>query len=59
MKLIFNVIVAALMLPQVAAERNWTAVQFLEQTCLKAGLPKNAYKDKQAEVFKFSAEVFA
>ncbi|MFQ5453080.1 MAG: AMMECR1 domain-containing protein [Candidatus Zixiibacteriota bacterium] len=32
--------------------------QFLEQTCLKAGLPKNSYKEKTAEVYKFSAEVF-
>lgn len=49
---------SGLLLPQVAGERRWTQEHFLEQTCLKAGLPKNAYKDKQAEVYKFSADVF-
>lgn len=49
---------SGLLLPQVAAERNWNGTQFLEQTCLKAGLPKVSYKDKLAEVYKFSAEVF-
>ena len=49
---------SGLLLPQVASERNWTVEQFLEQTCLKAGLPKNSYKDKNAEVYKFSAVVF-
>ncbi|MBN2621541.1 AmmeMemoRadiSam system protein B [candidate division WOR-3 bacterium] len=47
-----------LLLPQVAVEYGWTAEEFLEQTCHKAGLPSNAYKSPDAEVFKFSAEVF-
>ena len=49
---------SGLLLPQVASERSWNATQFLEQTCLKAGLPKSSYKDKMAEIYKFSAEVF-
>lgn len=49
---------SGLLLPQVATEHGFTAEQFLEQTCLKAGLPKNGYKDKYAEVYKFSAFVF-
>lgn len=49
---------SGLLLPQVAGERHWTVEQFLEQTCLKAGLPKNSYKDKNTEVYKFSADVF-
>lgn len=49
---------SGLLLPQVATEHGFTVEQFLEQTCLKAGLPKNAYKDKYAEVYKFSAMVF-
>jgi uncharacterized protein (TIGR00296 family) len=49
---------SGLLLPQVATELGWNVTEFLEQTCLKAGLPKNSYKDKSAEVYKFSAEVF-
>ncbi len=49
---------SGLLLPQVATEYGWGVTEFLEQTCLKAGLPKNSYKDKNAEVYKFSAEVF-
>ncbi len=49
---------SGLLLPQVATENHWTPTDFLEQTCLKAGLPKESYKDKFAEVYKFSAEVF-
>jgi AmmeMemoRadiSam system protein A len=49
---------SGLLLPQVATENEWGLIEFLEQTCLKAGLPKNSYKDKNAEIYKFSAEVF-
>ncbi len=49
---------SGLLLPQVATEHGYLPDQFLEQTCLKAGLPKNAYKDKYAEVYRFSAMVF-
>jgi len=45
------------LLPQVAREYNWDRVQFLRQTCRKAGLPEDAW-EKGAQVFKFSAEVF-
>jgi AmmeMemoRadiSam system protein B/AmmeMemoRadiSam system protein A len=50
---------SGLLLPQVAANHNWTVQEFLQQACLKAGLPKSAYKDRFAEVYKFSAEVFS
>ena len=49
---------SGLLLPQVASEYDWTVKEFLEQTCLKAGLPRESYKDKFAEIYKFSAEVF-
>lgn len=49
---------SGLLLPQVATENGWGVVEFLEQTSLKAGLPKSSYKDKNAEVYRFSAEVF-
>jgi MEMO1 family protein len=50
---------SGLLLPQVATENHWNATQFLEQTCLKAGLPKHSYKDRYAEVYKFEAEIFS
>ena len=49
---------SGLLLPQVASENNWDRITFLEQTCLKAGLPKNSYKDKYAELYRFEADVF-
>ncbi|UCD64778.1 MAG: AmmeMemoRadiSam system protein B [Candidatus Zixiibacteriota bacterium] len=49
---------SGLLLPQVASEYGWNRTEFLEQTCLKAGLPKSSYKSKHAEVYRFSAEVF-
>ena len=47
-----------LLLPQVATEWNWDAETFLEHTCHKAGLPKNAWKHG-ANMWRFEAEVFA
>lgn len=46
-----------LLLPQVAVENGWDAPTFLEQTCLKAGLPADAWK-RGATLQAFSAEVF-
>lgn len=46
-----------LLLPQVATEWNWTAEQFLGQTCVKAGLRADAWRHG-ALVSRFSAEVF-
>ena len=46
-----------LLLPQVATEWGWTAEQFLRQTCLKAGLPGDAWQHG-ARIFRFHAEVF-
>jgi AmmeMemoRadiSam system protein A len=46
-----------LLLPQVAIEWKWTAVEFASQTCVKAGLPSDAWQ-KGAKLFKFEAEVF-
>ncbi len=47
-----------LLLPQVATEYGWDRVTFLEHTCQKAGLPRNAWKDKDTEISIFSAQVF-
>ena len=47
-----------LLLPQVAAEHGWTREQFLDHTCIKAGLPPNAWR-RGASVYSFEAVVFA
>lgn len=49
---------SGLLLPQVAAEEGWTAEQFLEHTCLKAGLHKDAWKNSDTKVFKFQGTNF-
>jgi len=46
-----------LLLPQVAAEQGWDVTTFFEHTCLKAGLPRDAWQHG-AEVKTFEAEVF-
>jgi uncharacterized protein (TIGR00296 family) len=47
-----------LLLPQVATEYGWEREEFLEHTCRKAGLPRNAWQDEETEIQIFSAEVF-
>lgn len=47
-----------LLLPQVASEYGWTRKEFLEHTCMKAGLFKDCYKEKGCEIYIFSANVF-
>ena len=47
-----------LLLPQVATDYSWDRETFLEHTCLKAGLPRDAWKDKNTEISIFSAQVF-
>jgi AmmeMemoRadiSam system protein A len=49
---------SGLLLPQVATEYGWDRVAFLEHTCNKAGLPKDAWKEKDTEIYLFSADVF-
>jgi AmmeMemoRadiSam system protein A len=46
-----------LLLPQVATEWSWTPEQFLHHTCLKAGLPSDAWM-RGATVYRFEADVF-
>ena len=46
-----------LLLPQVATEHGWDRITFLEQTCRKAGLPQDAWKNG-ATIEGFTAEVF-
>ncbi len=50
---------SGLLLPQVALEHGWDRNTFLEQACYKAGLSKDAWMNKETEIYVFSAEVFS
>ena len=47
-----------LLLPQVPVELGWNSYEFLNQTCVKAGLPPGCWIDKKTNIFVFTAEVF-
>jgi AmmeMemoRadiSam system protein A len=48
-----------LLLPQVAVDFRWDRTTFLQQTCCKAGLPPDAWKDADTRIFTFTAEIFS
>jgi uncharacterized protein (TIGR00296 family) len=50
---------SGLLLPQVAPEWSFDSMEFLSQTCLKAGLPPDAWLDDDTQVFHFEAQIFA
>jgi len=47
-----------LLLPQVPVEQKWDRLAFLSATCIKAGLPADAWQDENTDVFQFTAVVF-
>jgi len=50
---------SGLLLPQVAPEWGFDSLEFLGQTCVKAGLPPDAWLDEDTEVQHFEAQIFA
>ena len=49
---------SGLLLPQVPIEYGWTEEQFLSHTCEKAGLSRDFWKNKEAQVLKFEGIIF-
>jgi len=49
---------AGLLLPQVATEQGWDRNTFLKETCRKASLGPDAWRDPETEIYLFSADVF-
>jgi AmmeMemoRadiSam system protein A len=47
------------LLPQVAAEFRWSPEIFLEETCAKAGLERDAWRHPETRMEAFTAEVFS
>lgn len=50
---------SGLLLPQVATEYGFDSVDFLCQTCLKAGLPVDAWLDDDTVIECFEAQIFS
>jgi hypothetical protein len=47
-----------LLLPQVPVEERWDRQRFLEETCAKAGMRSDCWKDENTDIFVFTAVVF-
>ncbi|MGB9234156.1 MAG: AmmeMemoRadiSam system protein B [Terriglobales bacterium] len=47
-----------LLLPQVAPEEHWDRNTLLDETAMKAGLPAKSWRDKNVDLFMFTAVVF-
>lgn len=51
---------SGLLLPQVATEYKWDSKTFLEHTCVKAGLPKDSWKNiNEVKIYRFQSQVFS
>jgi AmmeMemoRadiSam system protein A len=48
-----------LLLPQVAVEHRLSREQFLGETCTKAGLPRDAWKEPETKLYGFRCEIIA
>ena len=53
-----NTYTSGLLLPQVPTEYGWNVEEFLEYTCQKAGLEKDAWKNKETKISKFQGIIF-
>jgi len=53
-----NAYTSGLLLPQVPTEYGWNTEEFLEFTCQKAGLKKDAWKDKETKISRFQGVIF-
>ncbi|HTR80827.1 MAG TPA: AmmeMemoRadiSam system protein A [Bacteroidota bacterium] len=46
-----------LLLPQVAVQHHWDREQFLAETCVKAGLPRDQWKHAETRIYVFTTEI--
>jgi uncharacterized protein len=49
---------SSLLLPQVALEQGWDEREFLENLCLKAGLPVNTWLSQNSRIYTFESIIF-
>lgn len=50
---------SGLLLPQVPVEWKWNVEEFLEHTCMKAGLTSDIWLDPSTKLYSFQAQVFS
>ena len=49
---------AGVILPQVAVEKKWNAIELLSECCMEAKLPADAWLEKETSVYKFQTHVY-
>ena len=49
---------SGLLLPIVAVEQKWNEEKFLEEVCVKAGLPANYWSQPSVRILKFETQLF-
>jgi uncharacterized protein (TIGR00296 family) len=47
-----------LLLPQVATENRFNTEEFLENTCMKAGISADSWMDESCDVYRFQGQIF-
>ena len=47
-----------LLLPQVATENAFTVEEFLDNTCMKAGISADSWMDERCDVYRFQGQIF-
>jgi len=50
---------SGLLLPIVAIEYKWDVEEFLNNTCIKAGLDKDCWKEKDCRIYTFQSQLFS
>jgi hypothetical protein len=45
-------------LPQVPVEWEWNVTEYLENLCMKAGIPKDKWKDNECKISSFEGRIF-
>jgi uncharacterized protein (TIGR00296 family) len=48
-----------LLLPQVPVEQGWGKEEFLEGLCMKAGLPRDSWRDMKTMLSSFQGVIFS
>ncbi len=50
---------SGLLLPQVATDYGWNATEFLDHTCMKAGLSGGCWRDPRVELLTFEGQILS
>ncbi|MFO7872100.1 MAG: TIGR00296 family protein [Candidatus Undinarchaeales archaeon] len=54
-----EILKSGILLPQVPVEYDWDSTKFLNQVCIKAGLPATYWKTGEARIYKFTGIIFS